>query len=112
MTTALLDKIESAISHARPKDARRLLSELRESLQTAPTPRPTDQPAVEIDMPLGSGVTLRCPFPPRKATGYTVVVSPARGANGHALATAQEQAKLAWAQLLEQYLDWTETRRF
>lgn len=112
MTTALLDKIESAIDHARPKDARKLLSELRESLQTAPTPRPADQPAVEIDMPLGSGVTLRCPFPPRKATGYTVALSPARGVNGHSLAAAREQAERAWAQLLDQYRDWTEDRRY
>src|SRR5574341_175915 len=40
MTTELLDKIDSAISHGRPRDAKKLLGELRETLEK-PQPAPT-----------------------------------------------------------------------
>ena len=116
MTTGLLDKIESALDHARPKDARRLLTELRGELQTGPEPRPggppSGEPTVEIEMPLGQGVTLRCPFPPREGSGYTLCLAPGQGRNGVALAAATARGRLAWANLLDQYRDWSETRKF
>jgi hypothetical protein len=116
MTTALLDKIESALDHARPKDARRLLSELREELQAGPEPPaagpPSGEPTIEIEERLGGGLTLRAPFPPRPETGYRLCLAPGQGRDGVALADATARGKHAWARLLDQYRDWSETRRF
>jgi hypothetical protein len=113
MTTALLDKIASAINHGRPKDAGKLLDQLRADITAGPenppkAPRPG--PTVVISMALDMGLTLTCAIPPRPGNAYTLMVSPQFASNAIALDVALGRGQKAFEGLCERFKEWAPER--
>lgn len=126
MSTVLLDKIDSAISHGRPKDARKLLGELREELATPPAaPKPTNggTPAtttlapppitltrrghrIFMDVVVDTAISFRCPVPPRPGMKLDLFLPSSAIYNVFLIEPAVSRCERTFAAICEQFKDW------
>lgn len=117
MSTELLDKLESAIDHARPKDARRILTELRAQLERpSPRPAPPGQPAargpkLSIKFTMGDGIELRFQLPPRPDSPFEVIVPRSQLSYQSQMPFVLEKAKKTYLELCKSYEEWGEIMR-
>lgn len=135
MTTAALDtidRLESAISHSRPRDAKKLLTQLRAELVAttviAPAaPKPTNggtpaaaKPAapppitltyrrhrVFMNVIVDTGISFRCPVPPRPGMKLDLFLSSSTIYNVFLIGPAVARCEEKFAQLCDQFKDWS-----
>ncbi len=116
-----LDRLDSALTHSRPKDVKRFLGELREELQkpqpapaTAPAappraarPKDPSRPRPWLRLTTGDGIIIETPVPPRAGDEYRVFVGTNHTGNEFVLGLATSKAADVFKRLVDQFKDWT-----